>query len=110
MNEENSEEVVVCAHEITVRFEQMEDGRVRYTVVPDDTIWRTRELSLVDMAEADAPLSAMGIRALWKLCVDGMMVSALNLASMVRGEIGKRVVGDSTRKQIFEAPESVTIN
>ena len=57
---------------LTIRFDQLEDNRVNWYVEPDDKVWETRSLSLIELAESGAPLSALAIRALWKLCIDGL--------------------------------------
>jgi hypothetical protein len=52
-----SEEKVLCSHELVIRFDQLEGNRVNWYVLPDDTIRETIELSLIDLAECNAPLA-----------------------------------------------------
>ena len=53
MNDQN----VVCTHELTVRFEQFEDGSLQYYILPGQSVLDTDHASLVSLAEQDAPLS-----------------------------------------------------
>jgi hypothetical protein len=46
-----SEENIVCTNELTIRFDQMEDGTVHWSVIPDERTWNARDLSLIDLAE-----------------------------------------------------------
>jgi hypothetical protein len=66
-----NDEKVLCSNTLTIRFDQLEDNRVNWYVEPDDNVFETQALSLIELAECGAPLSALGIRALWKLCMDG---------------------------------------
>jgi hypothetical protein len=106
-----SEEKVLCSHELVIRFDQLEGNRVNWYVLPDDTIRETIELSLIDLAECHAPLAALGIRALWKLCRDGLVFHALEQASDLQVEVGKRLVAGPVEALMDLAPsEGVTIN
>ena len=44
---------------LTIRFDQLEDNRVNWYVEPDDKVWETQSLSLIEVAECGAPLSAL---------------------------------------------------
>jgi hypothetical protein len=79
-----SEERVVCSHHLSIRFDQLEGNRVNWYVEPDDEVLRARDLSLIDLAERGAPLSALGIRALLKLCIDGLVFNALEQANSIQ--------------------------
>jgi hypothetical protein len=110
-----SEENVLCSHELLIRFDQLEGNRVIWNVTVDEEVWETQTLSLIDLAECGAPLSAMGIRALWKLLLDGLMYSALEQANGIQVEVGKRlaaglheVIGDW--EDLLGAPEGAALN
>ena len=105
-----SEERVVCSHHLSIRFEQLEGNRVNWYVEPDDEVLRTRDLSLIDLAERGTPLSALGIRALWKLCVDGLVFNSLEQADSIRSEVGKRQVSGPPLIDSEVVPEGVSIN
>lgn len=105
-----SEENVVYAHELLIRFEQLEDGTIHWYLMPDEATWRTKNMSLIDMAEGDAPLSAMSIRALWKLCADGTVLSSLSLAKSIKTEVGKRLISGPVESLALESLQDVTIN
>ena len=102
---------VVSTHELTVRFELFEDGSLKYYILPDQDVLNTHQVSLITLAERGAPLSLMGIRALWKFCDDGMVLSSLNLASMIKQEVSLRVNPRADDPMLVDtAPEGATIN
>ena len=105
-----SEERVVCSHHLCIRFEQLEGNRVNWYVEPDDEVLRTRDLSLIDLAERGTPLSALGIRALWKLCIDGLVFNALEQANSIQSEVSKRLVSGPPLIDSEVVPEGVSIN
>ena len=109
MNDQN----VVCTHELTVRFEQFEDGSLQYYILPDQDVSDTHPASLITLAEHGAPLSLMGIRALWKFCADGLVVNSLDLASMIKREVARRAQSpqkEALEGEVVEVPEGATIN
>ena len=105
-----SDEKVLCSHVLTIRFDQLEDNRVNWYIQPDEQIGSTQSLSLIDLAECNAPLAAMGIRALWKLCADGLVFNALEQANDIQAEVGKRVGAGQSEALIDLAPQSLAIN
>jgi hypothetical protein len=105
-----SEEKVLCSNVLTIRFDQLEDNRVTWYVEPDDIIVETQALSLFDLAGCGAPLCALGIRALWKLCIDGLVFNALEQANSIEVEVGKRLAAEPERAVLEAVPEGVTIN
>ncbi len=96
-------EKVFCRNQLTIRFDQLEDGTVNYYVLPDQKIYATRDLSLMDMAEQRAPLSSLGIRALWKMCADGLVFTALETASAFRDGVEQRIAASD---DVSEAQDS----
>jgi hypothetical protein len=70
-------ENVVCSHQLVIRIHQMEDGSVQWNVMPDAPIYKARKYDVWGLAEIGAPLAALAIRALWKLCYDGMVYNAI---------------------------------
>ena len=105
-----SNEKVLCSHELTIRFDQLEDNRVNWYITPDDDVWKTQGLSLIGLAECGAPLSALGIRALWKLCKDGLVYNSLEQADAINSEVSKRLVFDPDSSALDALPDGVTIN
>ena len=102
---------VVYTHELTVRYEQFEDGSIQYYILPDQNVLDTHSASLVTLAEYGAPVSLMGIRALAKLCHDGLVYSSLEYASMISHEVGRRINPPVDEAALIEAPpEGATIN
>ena len=105
-----SEEKILCSNYLTIRLDQLEGNRVNWYLIPDEKVKQTESLSLIDLAECGAPLSAMAIRALWKLCADGLVYNSLEQANSIETEIGKRLASDSYDNAQSGALEGVTIN
>jgi len=105
-----SEEKVLCSHELVIRFEQLEGNRITWYIEPDKKVCDTQGLSLVDLAECGAPLAAIGIRALWKLCADGLIYSSLEQANSIQSDVIKRLDSDPVEKLMDAIPEGATIN
>ena len=105
-----SEEKVLCSHQLVIRFDQHEGNRLTWYVTPDEAVWNSRDLSLIDLAEANAPLAAMGIRTLWRLCVDGLIYNSLEQANSIQKDVVKRLAPDLVEEPLELAPEGVTIN
>ncbi len=105
-----SNEKVLCSNVLTIRFDQLEDNKVNWYLEPDDGIFETQNLSLIDMAERGAPLSAIAIRVLWKLCFDGLVFNSLEQADSIRYEVCKRIAAGRVHADLDLVPEGVTIN
>ena len=105
-----SDEKVLCSHVLTIRFDQLEDNRVNWYIQPDEKVRQVLSLSLIDLAECGAPLAAMGIRALWKLCADGLVFNALEQANAIQKEVSKRLAVGAVEAPLDLVPEGVTIN
>ena len=86
-----SNEKVFCRNQLSIRFDQLEDGTVNYYVLPDEKTYANRDMSLMDMAEQRAPLSSLGNRALWQMCKDGLVFTALETASAFRDGVEQRI-------------------
>ncbi len=99
---------VVTSHVLTVRFDQFEDNSIKWSVEPDEQVVHTWNLSLLDLAESGAPLAAMGIRALWKMCIDGLVYNALEQANDVRAAALRRSMADENALPALP-PDGVTI-
>jgi hypothetical protein len=87
-----SDEKVLCSHVLTIRFDQLEGNRVNWYLEPDEQVSATDTLDMVDLAECGAPLAAMGIHALWRLCADGLVYSALEQANGVQAAVNRRLL------------------
>ena len=105
-----NDEKVLCTNVLTIRFDQLEGNRVTWYLEPDEDVSKTQALSLIDLAECGAPLSALGIRALWKLCADGLVFNSLEQANSIQAEINKRVAVGPVEAKLDLVPEGVTIN
>lgn len=102
------EERVLSSHQLTVRFDQLENNRISWHLQADDRIERTLGLSLTELAGRGAPLAALGIRVLLKLCTDGLVNSALGQADEIRGLVVSRAPDDG-EDTCETRPEGVTI-
>jgi len=100
-----SNETIVGVNELIIRFEQTEDENiVIWSIIPDEKVYQTQDLSLMDLAECGAPISAIGIRALWKLCADGLVFTSLELANAIKNGVNQRLaIGQGNRALEFEA-------
>lgn len=106
-----SNQKVVCVNEVTIRFEQLEnENSVNWHIIPDDKVEMTRDMSLMDLAECGAPLSALGIRELWKLCNDGLVYTALETANATRNGVLQRSVTNRANPELKEDHESTVIH
>ena len=105
-----SDETVLCSHVLTIRFDQLEDNRVNWYVTLDEPLRKTRALSLFELAECGAPLAALGIRALWKLCTDGLVYNALEQANDTQVEVNRRLASGPVEAPLDLLPEGATIN
>jgi len=76
-----SNENIVCTHELTVRFDQLDDGSVNWLVQPSEAVANTTHASFEELTEAGAPLAALGIRALWELLGENLIGCALDKAN-----------------------------
>ncbi len=75
-----SNENIVCSHELIIRFDQLEDGSVNWLVQPSAAVANTSHASFEELIEAGAPLSALGIKALWELLGEKLIAFALEKA------------------------------
>ena len=105
-----NDEKVLCSNTLTIRFDQLEGNRVNWYATPDDAVLGAEMLSLIDLAECEAPLSELGIRALWKLCVDGLIFNALEQADEINSEVSKRLLPGPALAELEAPPEGATIN
>ncbi len=105
-----SKEKVLCSNVLTIRFDQMEGNRVNWYVEPDDEVLETQTSSLIHLAERGAPISALGIRALWKLCMAGLVFNSLEQANSINVEVHKRIAQGPVHAELDLVPEGVTIN
>ena len=105
-----SEEKVLCSHELVIRFDQHEGNRITWYVIPDQKVWDTRDYSMLQMADCNAPLAELGIRALWKLCMDGLVYNSLEQASLIQKGMASRKASDTLEAPLELTPEGVTIN
>ncbi|RLA48034.1 MAG: hypothetical protein DRR42_17165 [Gammaproteobacteria bacterium] len=76
-----SNENIVCSHELIIRFDQLEDGSVNWLVQPSAAVANTKHANFEELTEAGAPLSALGIKALWELLGEKLITFALEKAN-----------------------------
>ena len=105
-----NDETVLCSHVLTIRFDQLEDNRVNWYVTLDEPLRKTGALSLFELAECGAPLAALGIRALWKLCADGLVYNALEQANGTQVEVNRRLASGPVEAPLELLPEGATLN
>ena len=102
---------VVCSHQLLVRFDQLADGTVAWCMIPDEVVAQTRTLGTVRMAAAGAPAAALCIRALWKLCEDGLINHALEQAFGIQMGVSTLLMAEPGEAQLEGMPvESPAIN
>ena len=103
-------ETVVCTHQLVIRIHQMEDGSVLWNVMPDEAVWKTQKFDVWGLAEIGAPLAALAIRALWKLCYDGMVYNSIEQGISAQLAV-ERLLGQEPPEALEAMPmESVSIN
>ena len=105
-----SDNKILSSHYLIIRFDQMEDGFVNWAMKADEEVENTESSSLIDLAEAKAPLAVMGIRALSKFCMDGTIYCSLEFANSVKKEVAKRLVSGPIEVESVQVPDGVTIN
>ena len=105
-----STEKVSCVNQLTIRFETLEDGTVKYYVLPDKKTYANRDMSLMEMAEQRAPLSSLGIRALWKMCADGLVFTALETASAFRDGVEQRIAASEDVSEAQDIPGEIVLH
>ena len=76
-----SNKKAVFSHELIVRFDEDDGRQVSWSVRPDDAILDTMNASYEELVKAGAPLSALGIRVLWELLGENLVVLALDRAN-----------------------------
>jgi len=64
----------------------------------------------MDMAEQRAPLSSLGIRALWKMCKDGLVFTALETASAFRDGVEQRIATSEGASEAQDIPEEIVLH
>jgi hypothetical protein len=102
---------VVCSHQLLVQFDQMADGTVAWRMTPDKVVAQSHTLDTVHMAAAGAPAAALGIRALWKLCEDGLINHALEQAFGVQTGVRTLLMAEPGEVRLEGMPvESPAIN
>lgn len=74
-------ENITHTHELVVRFDQHEDGTLSWQVQPDSAVLNTLDASYEGLAEAGAPLAALGIRSLFEMLDKSLINIALDKAS-----------------------------
>ena len=105
-----SGKIVVSTHQLVICFDQLEDGTVNWCAIPDEPIGQTRTLGLAHMAECGAPLAALGIRALWKLCEDGLIYHALEEASGMLRVVERLQEAGPAEERLALPMESVAVH
>ena len=72
----------VYVNELVVTFEGDDPNNVSWKVRADDSVTDTLHASFEDLARAGAPLSALGIRALFEILCENMIVLALEKGNL----------------------------
>ena len=81
-----SNEEVITSHSMTVRFDLLPGNEVRWYAIPDKEGKVAHGFSPAELVRLGAPLSLLGIKALFKMCCDGLIVNALDQASLFQRE------------------------
>ena len=77
-----SNERPVYVNELVVTFEGDDKDNVSWKVQADDSVANTMHASIEELARAGAPLSALGIRALFELLCENMVALALEKGNL----------------------------
>jgi len=77
-----SNENPVSVNELVVTFEGDDQNNVSWKVSADDAVTDTLHASFEDLARAGAPLSALGIRALFEILCENMVTLALEKGNL----------------------------
>jgi hypothetical protein len=79
-----NDEKVLCSNVLTIRFDQLEDNRVNWYVEPDDKVWETQSLSLIELAEELLSKVVFGHliqAAIWSTSITS--IPSLNLTPLI---------------------------
>ena len=77
-----SNENPVYVNELVITFEGDDQNNVSWRVRVDDSVANTMHASFEELARAGAPLSAMGIRALYEIVCENMVDLALEKGNL----------------------------
>ena len=77
-----SNENPVYVNELVVTFEGDDQNNVSWKVRADDSVTNTLHASFEELCRAGAPLSALGIRALFEILCENMVVLALEKGNL----------------------------
>ena len=69
-------------NQVVVTFESDDHYNVSWTVSPDEMVRDTLQMSLEELARAGAPLTVLGIRALYDALDDQQLVPALERGNL----------------------------
>ena len=103
-------ENVVAIHELVVTIAQTEDGKLHWRLLPDAAVWEAQDLGLFGLAECGWPLAALAIRALWKMCDDGIVFHALEQACGVRNGVARLRAAGPVDARLVAPMECLTVN
>ena len=77
-----SNENPVYVNELVVTFEGDDQNNVSWKVRADESVTKSLHASFDELAQAGAPLSVMGIRALYEILCENMIVLALEKGNL----------------------------
>ena len=69
-------------NQVVVTFESDDQYNVNWTIQPDDMVRNTLHMSLEDLARASAPLTVLGIRALFDAMDERQLMPALEKGNL----------------------------
>ncbi len=67
---------------LVVTFEGDDQNNVSWEVGTDDAVMATMHMDMRELVQAGAPLSALGIRALYEIVTENMLILALEKGSL----------------------------
>ena len=76
----NSEDIKF-SYGLTIRFDQDHEGKLAWSMEVDSDIEKTLQLDYDVLASHGIPLSALGIRVLFNMLQDGLIIQALDKAN-----------------------------
>ena len=89
-----SNENPVYVNELVVTFEGDDQNNVSWEVRADESVTKSLHASFDELAQAGAPLSVMGIRALYEILCENMGTLALEKGNLERMLLGWAPPGD----------------
>lgn len=104
-----SKEDLTTTHELHIRMEMTDDGKVHFSVTPDNAIYRTLNITPYEMATNNAPISAIATRILFHMCCDETVKKAIDVAFEIKRRVKESATADPDR-ELLDLPTGLVIH